>query len=192
VKNKHCPKALLLAFHSIMNLLLRIFRKNIIINYLKFQLLSSNAPHIKPNIFWCDDVLVSHYSGKCATLTSMIMIFFLYLQYFTDVIARPIVRAARSTNRELEVSAEDEQQFLLKQQQYLQNTGQPAQGGGGSPAANGPASQKTSQDPRNSPRVESPKKVTIFCLLGFGCLIICSGFFHQVFLKTCNTCKVSV
>ena len=117
---------------------------------------------------------------------------FLYLQYFTDVIARPIVRAARSTNRELEVSAEDEQQFLLKQQQYLQNTGQPAQGGGGSPAANGPASQKTSQDPRNSPRVESPKKVTIFCLLGFGCLIICSGFFHQVFLKTCNTCKVSV
>jgi dynein light intermediate chain 1 len=81
-------------------------------------------------------------------------------QYFTDVIARPIVRQARSTNRELEVSAEDEQSFLLKQQQYLQNSSQPQQGGVGSgPAANSTGNQKATPDPRNSPRVESPKKV---------------------------------
>ena len=79
-------------------------------------------------------------------------------QYFTDVIARPIVRQARSTNRELEVSAEDEQAFLLKQQQYLQNSSQPQQGGG-PPAANSTGNQKATPDPRNSPRVESPKKV---------------------------------
>ena len=40
-------------------------------------------------------------------------------QYFTDVIAKPMVR--KSTNdKDIEIMAEDEQQFLLRQQQYLQ------------------------------------------------------------------------
>jgi hypothetical protein len=50
------------------------------------------------------------------------------------VIAKPIVRQARSNNRELEVTAEEEQQFLAKQQQYLQNNQPPTNVG--SPAAN--------------------------------------------------------
>lgn len=50
------------------------------------------------------------------------------------MIAKPIVRQARSNNRELEVAAEEEQQFLAKQQQYLQNNQPPTNVG--SPAAN--------------------------------------------------------
>ena len=40
-------------------------------------------------------------------------------QYYTDVIAKPIVRKS-TNNRDIEVTAEDEQGFLLRQQQYLQ------------------------------------------------------------------------
>ena len=40
-------------------------------------------------------------------------------QYYTDVIAKPIVRKS-TNNRDVEVTAEDEQQFLVRQQQYLQ------------------------------------------------------------------------
>jgi len=40
-------------------------------------------------------------------------------QYYTDVIAKPIVRKSTNT-RDIEVTAEDEQGFLLRQQQYLQ------------------------------------------------------------------------
>jgi len=45
-------------------------------------------------------------------------------QYYTDVIAKPIVRKS-TNNRDIEVTAEDEQGFLLRQQQYLQQ-GAPA------------------------------------------------------------------
>ena len=47
-------------------------------------------------------------------------------QYFTDVIAKPIVRKS-TNNRDIEITAEDEQQFLLRQQQYLQQ-GNPTAG----------------------------------------------------------------
>ena len=40
-------------------------------------------------------------------------------QYYTDVIAKPMVRKS-TNNRDVETSAEDEQQFLTRQQQYLQ------------------------------------------------------------------------
>lgn len=41
-------------------------------------------------------------------------------KYYTDVIAKPMIRKIGASNRDLEVAAEDEQQFLLRQQQYLQ------------------------------------------------------------------------
>merc|ERR1712012_240336 len=50
-------------------------------------------------------------------------------QYYTDVIAKPIVRKS-TNNRDVEVTAEDEQQFLLRQQQYLQQ-GNPTGAGAG-------------------------------------------------------------
>lgn len=40
-------------------------------------------------------------------------------QYYTDVIAKPIVRKSTS-NRDVEITAEDEQVFLVRQQNYLQ------------------------------------------------------------------------
>jgi len=54
-------------------------------------------------------------------------------QYYTDVIARPMtglrgIHGKTTTDKprhELEVTAEDEQQFLLRQQQYLQQGAQP-------------------------------------------------------------------
>merc|ERR1711976_93895 len=48
-------------------------------------------------------------------------------QYYTDVIAKPIVRKS-TNNRDVEVTAEDEQQFLLRQQQYLQQGNPPSVG----------------------------------------------------------------
>lgn len=49
-------------------------------------------------------------------------------QYYTDVICRPIsARKATSSAREVEVTAEDEQQFLFRQQQYLLQGAPPAQ-----------------------------------------------------------------
>lgn len=81
-------------------------------------------------------------------------------QYYTDVIARPIVRKPGASNRDLEVVAEDEQQFLLRQQQYLQQGGVPPQSAGGGPGGI-PSVQKT-PDRKNvgSPGVQgSPKKM---------------------------------
>ena len=54
-------------------------------------------------------------------------------QYYTDVIARPMTgirsmhgkMASEKPRNEVEVTAEDEQQFLLRQQQYLHQGGQP-------------------------------------------------------------------
>lgn len=79
-------------------------------------------------------------------------------QYYTDVIARPMVRKAGSSNRDVEVTAEDEQQFLLRQQQYLQQGAPPP----GAPAVSGVPSgiQKTpDRKAVGSPGVQSsPKK----------------------------------
>ena len=54
-------------------------------------------------------------------------------QYYTEVIARPMtglrgIHGKTTTDKprhELEVTAEDEQQFLMRQQQYLQQGAQP-------------------------------------------------------------------
>ena len=54
-------------------------------------------------------------------------------QYYTDVIARPMTGirgihgkvANEKPRHEIEITAEDEQQFLLRQQQYLQQGAQP-------------------------------------------------------------------
>ena len=92
-------------------------------------------------------------------------------QYYTDVIARPMtgIRGihGKATNEkprhEIEITAEDEQQFLLRQQQYLQQGGQPGMvpvGGvlGGSMGAGVP--KTTDRKTMGSPGVEkSPKKV---------------------------------
>lgn len=82
-------------------------------------------------------------------------------QYFTDVIARPIVRKVGANRGDLEVVAEDEQQFLLRQQQYLQQGGVPPSSGP-MPGGNGlPSVQKTpDRKAVGSPGVQgSPKKM---------------------------------
>ncbi len=81
--------------------------------------------------------------------------------YYTDVIARPIVRKTASTNREIEVTAEDEQQFLLRQQQYLQQ-GAPPPGPTLAGSSLPPGIQKTpDRKSVGSPGVQgSPKKVS--------------------------------
>eukprot|EP00096_Caligus_rogercresseyi_P005596 TRINITY_DN2151_c0_g1_i6.p1 TRINITY_DN2151_c0_g1~~TRINITY_DN2151_c0_g1_i6.p1 ORF type:complete len:489 (-),score=103.30 TRINITY_DN2151_c0_g1_i6:861-2327(-) len=75
-------------------------------------------------------------------------------QYYTDVIARPVVVRKTGSNRDVEITAEDEQSFLTRQQQYLQQ-------GGALPASGIPSVQKT-PDRKNvgSPGVQgSPKKM---------------------------------
>lgn len=90
-------------------------------------------------------------------------------QYFTDVIAKPIVRKS-TNNRDIEITAEDEQQFLLRQQQYLQQGNPTGAGAGASPAgalAGSPnLPQSIQKDPNRksvgSPGVQSsPRKVYI-------------------------------
>ena len=82
-------------------------------------------------------------------------------QYYTDVIARPMSVVGRRTGpgpgREVEVVAEEEQQFLTRQQQYLAQGVPPAQGGASMP----PGVQKTpDRKVVGSPGVQgSPKKV---------------------------------
>ena len=83
-------------------------------------------------------------------------------QYYTDVIARPMSVVGRRTGgpgpgREVEVVAEEEQQFLSRQQQYLAQGVPPSQGGGSMP----PGVQKTpDRKVVGSPGVQgSPKKV---------------------------------
>ena len=81
-------------------------------------------------------------------------------QYYTDVIAKPIVRKS-TNNRDIEVTAEDEQQFLLRQQQYLQQ-GAPAPGPTMGPGASLPPSIQKTPDRKSvgSPGVQgSPRKV---------------------------------
>jgi len=86
-------------------------------------------------------------------------------QYFTDVIAKPIVRKSTS-NRDIEITAEDEQQFLLRQQQYLQQ-GNPTSGGASPAALAGSPNlpQSIQKDPNRksvgSPGVQSsPRKAS--------------------------------
>ena len=113
-------------------------------------------------------------------------------QYYTDVIARPIVRKvlhlpqilyskiltlnplsqAGASNRDLEVVAEDEQQFLLRQQQYLQQ-GAPPPSVSSSALGGMPSSVQKTPDRKTvgSPGVQgSPKKVGLaerweYCLI---------------------------
>ncbi|XP_059089829.1 cytoplasmic dynein 1 light intermediate chain 2-like isoform X2 [Tigriopus californicus] len=82
-------------------------------------------------------------------------------QYYTDVIARPIVRKPGAANRDIEVVAEDEQQFLLRQQQYLLQGGAPPPNLVGGGAGGAPAVQKTpDRKVIGSPGVQgSPKKM---------------------------------
>jgi len=81
-------------------------------------------------------------------------------QYYTDVIARPMTGIGRKpqAGREVEVVAEDEQQFLSRQQQYLAQGLPPSQGQGG---AMPPGVQKTpDRKVVGSPGVQgSPKKM---------------------------------
>merc|ERR1719291_316539 len=81
-------------------------------------------------------------------------------QYYTDVIAKPIVRKS-TNNRDIEVTAEDEQGFLLRQQQYLQQ-GAPAPGPTIASAPLPPSIQKTpDRKSVGSPGVQgSPRKTT--------------------------------
>lgn len=73
-------------------------------------------------------------------------------QYYTDVIARPMVRKT-GTNREIEVVAEDEQSFLSRQQQYLQQ-------GGVQPTATSSVQKTPDRKTVGSPGVQgSPKKM---------------------------------
>ena len=82
-------------------------------------------------------------------------------QYYTEVIARPMSVLGRRTGpgpgREVEVVAEEEQQFLSRQQQYLAQGIPPSQGG-----AMPPGVQKTpDRKVVGSPGVQgSPKKVS--------------------------------
>ena len=82
-------------------------------------------------------------------------------QYYTEVIARPMSVLGRRTGpgpgREVEVVAEEEQQFLSRQQQYLAQGVPPSQGG-----AMPPGVQKTpDRKVVGSPGVQgSPKKVS--------------------------------
>lgn len=82
-------------------------------------------------------------------------------QYYTEVIARPMSVVGRRTGpgpgREVEVVAEEEQQFLSRQQQYLAQGVPPSQGG-----AMPPGVQKTpDRKVVGSPGVQgSPKKVS--------------------------------
>ena len=82
-------------------------------------------------------------------------------QYYTDVIARPMSvlgrRAGPGPGREVEVVAEEEQQFLSRQQQYLAQGLPPSQAGAMMP----PGVQKTpDRKVVGSPGVQgSPKKV---------------------------------
>merc|ERR1719192_2843117 len=81
-------------------------------------------------------------------------------QYYTEVIARPMSVLGRRTGpgpgREVEVVAEEEQQFLSRQQQYLAQGVPPSQGG-----AMPPGVQKTpDRKVVGSPGVQgSPKKI---------------------------------
>lgn len=81
-------------------------------------------------------------------------------QYYTDVIAKPIVRKS-TNNRDVEVTAEDEQQFLVRQQQYLQQ-GAPPTGPTIAGASLPPSIQKTpDRKSVGSPGVQgSPRKNT--------------------------------
>lgn len=82
-------------------------------------------------------------------------------QYYTDVIAKPIVRKS-TNNRDIEVTAEDEQGFLLRQQQYLQQ-GAPAPGPTIASAPLPPSSIQKTPDRKSvgSPGVQgSPRKTT--------------------------------
>lgn len=82
-------------------------------------------------------------------------------QYYTDVIARPMSVVGRRTGpgpgREVELVAEEEQQFLTRQQQYLAQGVPPSQGGASMP----PGVQKTpDRKVVGSPGVQgSPKKI---------------------------------
>jgi len=79
-------------------------------------------------------------------------------QYFTDVIAKPIVRKS-TNNRDIEITAEDEQQFLLRQQQYLQQGNPTGAGAGASPAgalAGSPNLPQSIQKDPNRKSVGSP------------------------------------
>ena len=84
-------------------------------------------------------------------------------QYYTDVIARPMSvlgrrsgQAAGGQGREVEVIAEEEQQFLMRQQQYLAQGLPPNQGAGMPPGVQKTPDRKVV----GSPGVQgSPKKV---------------------------------
>jgi hypothetical protein len=80
-------------------------------------------------------------------------------QYYTDVIAKPIVRKS-TNNRDVEITAEDEQQFLLRQQQYLQQGVQP-QGPAPAGASLPPSIPKTPDRKNYGPPSgqNSPRKV---------------------------------
>jgi len=82
-------------------------------------------------------------------------------QYYTDVIARPMIGIGRKqqTSREIEVVAEEEQQFLSRQQVFLQQ-GVPAAGS----APGVPAGVQKTPDRKvlGSPGVQgSPKKMDV-------------------------------
>jgi len=83
-------------------------------------------------------------------------------QYYTDVIARPMIGIGRKqqASREIEVVAEEEQSFLTKQQKYLE-TGMSA---AGSAPGVGPAGVQKTPDRKvlGSPGVQgSPKKMDV-------------------------------
>ena len=93
-------------------------------------------------------------------------------QYYTDVIAKPIVRKS-TNNRDIEVTAEDEQQFLLRQQQYLQQGNPPNVGPSlsGSPL---PQSIQKTPDRKSvgSPGVQgSPRKVCFYYIFSGSAMI---------------------
>ena len=99
-------------------------------------------------------------------------------QYYTDVIARPMTgirglhgkAASEKPRNEVEITAEDEQQFLLRQQQYLHQGGQPGMAPVGVPGGSIGAGIPKTPDRKSmgSPGVQgSPTKKVRIVLLAF-------------------------
>lgn len=89
-------------------------------------------------------------------------------QYYTDVIAKPIVRKS-TNNRDIEHTAEDEQTFLQRQQNYLQQGAPPA--GTAIPGSSLPPSIQKTPDRKSvgSPGVQgSPRKTSELGNTGVG------------------------
>ena len=124
-------------------------------------------------------------------------------QYYTDVIARPMTGirgihgkvANEKPRHEIEITAEDEQQFLLRQQQYLQQGAQPGMvpvGGvpGGSMGAGIP--KTPDRKSMGSPGVQgSPTKKVILKIESITSRDVVTPFYYTKIKLHCNEKSIS-